>query len=207
MIDEVKNKERMVRGELYYSMSPSLVAERKRCQAACLEYNNAQDMSRRNRVKLLRNILMDTREVPENCEGEPWIEPPIRMDYGWNVKLGKDVFINFNCTILDTCRVEVGSRTLLGPNVSLFAATHPVESSIRQGINGPELGAPIRIGEDCWIGGNVIVLPGVTIGNRCVIGAGSVVTKDIPPDSVAVGNPAKVIKTIDDRSPSTRSTT
>lgn len=108
---------------------------------------------------------------------EPWVEPPIRIDYGFNVKLGQGVFINFNCVIIDTCLVTIGSRTMFGPNVSLFSGTHPLDPALRNGTEGPELGKEIHIGEDCWIGGNVIILPGVTIGKGATIGAGSVVTK------------------------------
>jgi acetyltransferase-like isoleucine patch superfamily enzyme len=127
---------------------------------------------------------------------EPWIEPPLHIDYGTNVKLSPGCFINFNCTILDTCTVSVGARTLVGPNVSFFSGTHPLDPAVRRGIEGPELGKPVIVEDDCWIAGNVIVLPGVTIGRGSTIGAGSVVTKSIPPFSVAAGNPAKVIRKV-----------
>ena len=116
----------------------------------------------------------------------PWIERPIQIDYGTNIRVGSNVFINFNCTILDTCLVSIGSRTLVGPNVSFFSGTHPLDPDLRNGTNGPELGGIITVGEDCWIAGNVIILPGVTIGNGCTVGAGSVVTKvRIPLDRIA----------------------
>ena len=108
---------------------------------------------------------------------EPWIEAPIRVDYGTNVRLGANVFVNFNCTIIDTCLVTIGSRTLIGPNVSFFSGTHPLDPELRNGTKGPELGRQIHVEEDCWIGGNVVVLPGVRIGRGVTIGAGSVVTK------------------------------
>lgn len=110
-------------------------------------------------------------------DSDPWIEPPIRVDYGTNLVLGEGVFINFNATILDTCKVSIGARTLLASNVSLFSGTHPLDPDVRNGTAGPELGGEIVVEEDCWLGGNVTVLPGVRIGRGAVVGAGSVVTK------------------------------
>lgn len=143
----------------------------------------------------------------------PWIEAPIRIDYGTNIKVGSNVFINFNCTILDTCQVTIGSRTLIGPNVSFFSGTHPLDPELRNGTNGPELGGTITVGEDCWIAGNVTILPGITIGAGSTVGAGSVVTKvcctsflvlpyltflqDVPPYHVVAGNPAKIIRKLE----------
>jgi acetyltransferase-like isoleucine patch superfamily enzyme len=139
----------------------------------------------------------DSQEADEKAlELEPWVHGPIHIDYGTNVKLGHGVFINFNCTILDTCEVTVGARTLIGPNVSLYSGTHPEDPILRNGTNGPELGKPIVIEEDVWIGGNVIILPGVTIGKGAVIGAGSVVTKNVPNFWIAAGNPAKAIRRV-----------
>lgn len=113
-------------------------------------------------------------------EDEPWIDGPVRIDYGVNVKLGIGVYINSGFTAIDTCVISIGSRTLLGPNVSLFSGTHPLDPALRNGIKGPESGKEIHIGEDCWLAGNVTVLPGVTIGKGATIGAGSVVTKVSP---------------------------
>lgn len=101
----------------------------------------------------------------------------MHADYGWNIILGQNVFINANSCFLDTCPIKIGSRTLVGPNVHFYAGTHPLDPLVRNGTKGPELGKPITIGEDCWIGGHVIILPGVTIGNGAVVGAGSTVTK------------------------------
>lgn len=129
-------------------------------------------------------------------ETEPWIQSPIHIDYGTNVKVDSGVFINFNCTILDTCLVTIGARTLIGPNVSLYSGTHPEDPILRNGTNGPELGRPIIIGEDVWIGGNAIILPGVNIGRGAVIGAGSVVTKDVPDFWIAGGNPARLFRKV-----------
>ena len=133
------------------------------------------------------SILGDTTPMPPEYadqtldeaqfDDEPWIEPPIHVDYGTNVSLGPDVYINFNCVIIDTCQVTIGARTLLGPNVSIYSGTHPVDPAIRSGTAGPEMGKEIHIGEDCWIGGNVVILPGVRVGKGATVGAGSVVTK------------------------------
>ncbi|KAJ9308401.1 hypothetical protein DTO217A2_2124 [Paecilomyces variotii] len=200
-------KDKMLRGELFHAFTPELVAARARCKHACNRYNNAGDVPRRRLVELWRDIVEDKTPLPEPAadpvqdellfQHEPWVEPPIRIDYGFNVKLGQGVFINFNCVIIDTCLVTIGSRTMFGPNVSLFSGTHPLDPALRNGTEGPELGKEIHIGEDCWIGGNVIILPGVTIGKGATIGAGSVVTKNVPAFHLAVGNPARVIRKIE----------
>jgi len=112
-------------------------------------------------------------------------------------RLGREVFVNFNSTWIDTCTITVGARTLIGPNCSFYSGTHPLDPFVRNGIRGPESGRPISIGEDCWFGGNVVVLPGVTIGRGVTVGAGSVVTKDVPDFVCVVGNPARILKRID----------
>ena len=122
-------------------------------------------------------VTADAEDDAALLEQEPWIEAPLHMDYGFNARLGPNVFINFNCTILDTCLVTIGARTVVGPNVSFFAGTHPLDPLVRNGTKGPEYGKEIHVGEDCWIGGNVIILPGIGIGNGATVGAGSVVTK------------------------------
>lgn len=111
--------------------------------------------------------------------------------------MGKGVFINFNAVFLDTCLITVGARTLVGPNVNFYSATHPLDPAVRNGISGPELGKEIHIGEDCWIGGSVCILPGVVIGRGSVVGAGSVVTKSVPDFTVVAGNPARIIRKIE----------
>ena len=155
-----------------------------------------------------------SEEDEELFAEDPWVEPPIHIDYGTNIELGPNVFINFNATILDTCKISIGARTLLASNVSLFSGTHPLDPEVRNGTKGPELGAEIVIEEDCWLGGNVTVLPGVKIGRGSVIGAASVVTKvqnakifkglitvltsgqDVPPYTVVAGNPARKIRDV-----------
>jgi acetyltransferase-like isoleucine patch superfamily enzyme len=119
------------------------------------------------------------------------------MDYGYNVKLGKGVYINSNACFLDTCMTTIGDRTLVGPNVSFFSATHPLDPALRNGLRGPEMGKPIHVGSDCWIGGNAIILPGVIIGQGSTVGAGSVVTKNVPDFTVVAGNPARIIRKIE----------
>ncbi|KAI1648565.1 trimeric LpxA-like protein [Daldinia loculata] len=186
-VDEGENLARMERGELYYAFTPQLIAERQRCTRILSRLNSAGELSRREIAGYWKEITKDDRPLPPPAATDeeedailheyPWIERPIRMDYGTNVKVGSNVFINVNCTIIDTCTVSIGSRTLVGPNVSFFSGTHPLDPDLRNGTNGPELGKPITIGNDCWIAGNVIILPGVTIGDGCTIGAGSVVTK------------------------------
>lgn len=129
----------------------------------------------------------------------PCTPPPQQLDYPLTPtpRLGKGTYVNFNSTWLDTCLITVGARTLIGPSCSFYAATHPIDPALRNGTRGPEGGKPITIGEDCWFGGNCIVLPGVTIGNGVTVGAGSVVTKDVPDYVVVAGNPARVIKRIE----------
>ncbi|KAF9691714.1 hypothetical protein EKO04_010223 [Ascochyta lentis] len=201
-----ENKQRMARGELYSAFTPELNAERARCKHACARYTNAGEVSRRRLTELFRDIIQDTTALPSPAptpeedaalfEDDPWIEPPLAMDYGYNVRLGKNVFINFNSVFLDTCLITIGDRTLVGPNVSFYSATHPLDPLIRQGTRGPELGKEIHVGQDCWIGGNAIILPGVAIGRGSVVGAGSVVTKDVPDFTVVAGNPARIVRKV-----------
>ncbi|KAJ5590251.1 hypothetical protein N7450_004223, partial [Penicillium hetheringtonii] len=201
-------REKMLRGELFCAFTPDMVAARSRCKYACNRFNNTSDeVPRRRLVELWRDIIDDKTPLPSpltdpiadeaQFKDEPWIEAPIKVDYGFNVKLGAGVFVNFNCVFIDSCPITVGARTLFGPNVNLFAGTHPLDPALRNGTEGPEMGKPISIGEDCWIGGNVIVLPGVTVGRGVTIGAGSVVTKDVPAFHVAAGNPARIIRKIE----------
>lgn len=202
-----ENKRKMLKGELYHAFTPELVRERQRCRDACQRLTDARDPSRRKQVELWRDINGDTSIMPPPLpdpeqdaalfEDEPLIGSPIHIDYGTNVRLGRNVLLNDNCTILDTCLVSIGSRTMVAPNVSFYSATHPLDPQLRNGTRGPELGKEIHVGEDCWIGGGAIVLPGVTIGRGSTVGAGSVVTKDVPPFHVVAGNPARIIRKIE----------
>lgn len=145
------------------------------------------------RLKMLKTI------IGHLGDDEIFIEPPFNIDYGCNISLGKRFYANFNLTILDCSLVTIGNRCMFGPNVSIFAATHETEVQSRR--DNIEYGKPVVIGDDCWIGGNVVILPGVTIGRGCTIGAMSVVSKDIPDFSVAMGQPAKVVKKVQELQP------
>ncbi|KAG2449522.1 hypothetical protein HYH02_005664 [Chlamydomonas schloesseri] len=129
-----------------------------------------------------------------NAASPPFIEPPFRCDYGYNITVGSDVYMNFNCCILDCNRVTIGNRVLFAPNVQVYAATHPLDGHVRNGTQGPEYALPISIGDDVWVGGGAIILPGVSIGSGSVVGAGSVVTRNVEPYTVVAGNPACLIR-------------
>ncbi|KZL75050.1 acetyltransferase [Colletotrichum tofieldiae] len=206
-IDEEENLSRMQRGDLYSAFSPQLVAARRRCGQAVGRLNRAGDLTRREIAEHWKDITNSGQPLPAPGVTEdeedailheyPWIERPINIDYGYNVKVGSNVFINFNCTFIDTCTISIGSRTLVGPNVSFLSGTHPLDGHVRNGTSGPELGKPILIGEDCWLAAGVTILPGVTIGKGCTVGASSVVTKDVPDYHVVAGNPARIIKKLE----------
>ncbi|UKZ81203.1 hypothetical protein TrVFT333_008975 [Trichoderma virens FT-333] len=208
-IDLVENRRRMARGELYWAFTPDLIQDRKKCAKACRRLNTAEDATRRELVEMWKEITGDENALPAKAASEeedealledyPWVEGPLKMDYGYNVELGKNVFVNSNSTWIDTCPIVIGARTLIGPNCSFYSGTHPLDHRVRNGTRGPESGKPIRVGEDCWFGGGVTVLPGVTIGKGAVVGAGSVVTKDVPEGVVVAENPARVLrKTIEE---------
>ncbi|UKZ55434.1 hypothetical protein TrVGV298_009258 [Trichoderma virens] len=208
-IDLAENRRRMARGELYWAFTPDLIQDRKKCAKACRRLNTAEDATRRELVEMWKEMTRDENALPPKAASEdedealledyPWVEGPLKMDYGYNVELGKNVFVNSNSTWIDTCPIVIGARTLIGPNCSFYSGTHPLDHRVRNGTRGPESGKPIRVGEDCWFGGGVTVLPGVTIGKGVVVGAGSVVTKDVPEGVVVAGNPARVLrKTIEE---------
>jgi maltose O-acetyltransferase len=182
-------KEKMIAGEMYDASDPQLVAERRRARDLCRELNLSRDAERDLRRRILTDLLGRVGE-------EAWIEPPFHCDYGSNISLGDKVYFNFDCIILDPAPVVIGSRVQFGPAVQIYTATHPLNAAARSA--GPEFAKPIEIGDDVWIGGGAIVCPGVRIGARSVIGAGSVVTGDIPKDVFAAGNPCRVIRSIDD---------
>jgi len=181
-------KEKMLSGMLYNPNDPELLSERHRARLLFQKINNTSEDHIKERNSLIYEL------IGERGKGL-YIEPPFYCDYGTNIKFGNRVFINFNCCILDVMKVDIGDDVLIGPNVQIYAATHPLDAKTR--ASWLEFAKPVRIGNNVWIGGGAIICPGVTIGNRAVIGAGAVVTKDVPDDVVIGGNPAKIIKKIE----------
>jgi maltose O-acetyltransferase len=185
MTEEAK----MLAGELYRASDPALVAKRTRARELASRYNATGPADGAERLRLLRELLGGAGAGPD-------VEPPFICDYGGFTFLGDQVFINFGCVILDSARVEIGDRTMLGPNVHIYTATHNVEPEVRRA--GLEFALPITIGADVWIGGGAIIGPGVTIGDGATVGAGAVVVRDVAPRTVVAGNPARVIRTVPD---------
>ncbi|KAJ3073116.1 hypothetical protein HDU98_002205 [Podochytrium sp. JEL0797] len=181
-------RRRMMAGELYYAFGKDLLDERVKAKQLCSRLNKMDDVAsdHPDRMDIFKQLLGG---MGEGC----FIESPFRVDYGSNITLGRNVYMNFGCTILDGNKVEIGDNVLIAPNVSFFAATHPTDPLLRTEW-GPELAKPIKIGNDVWIGGNVVICPGVTVGDGVTIGAGSVVTKNVESRVVVAGNPARVIK-------------
>ena len=180
-------KEKMLAGELYNALDEQISNERTKARLLIKKLNGASGDVNETATAILKELI-------PNAGKDLWIQPPFFCDYGYNIEAGERVFFNFNCVVLDVMKVSIGSRTLFGPNVQIYTATHPI--NFKERATGLEFAKPIRIGEDVWVGGSVVICPGVTIGNRCVIGAGSVVTKDIPDDVFAAGNPCKVIRSL-----------
>lgn len=182
-------REKMLAGELYNAADPELTQGRRRARNLLKSFNDSRDEEGDLRQRILAELF---GTVGTNVS----IEPPFFCDYGSNIHIGNDVFFNFNCVILDPAQVEIGSTVLFGPNVQIYTATHPLDYQTRR--TWLELAKPIRIGSDVWIGGSAILGPGITIGDRTVIGAGSVVTKDIPAGVFAAGNPCRVVRELGD---------
>jgi maltose O-acetyltransferase len=183
----LSEKEKMLAGELYDAGNRQLVAERHKARQLLMQLNTSASHDTAGRQALLAELL---GTAGENLS----VEPPFYCDYGYNITTGRNVFINFNCVILDVAPVTLGDNVLLGPNVQLYTALHPLDW--KQRAEGLEYAKPLVIGSHVWIGGGAILCPGITIGDRSIIGAGSVVTRDVPPDTVVAGNPAKVIRVL-----------
>ena len=180
--------DRMLSGGPYSAADAELVALRRRARALARRFNAASDDDPGERERILRELL-------GSVGSGVFVEPPFRCDYGSNIAIGDGSYLNFDCVILDCHRVTIGRRVLLGPGVHLYAATHPIDAGER--ALGPEQSAPIAIGDDVWIGGRAVVLPGVTIGARTTVGAGSVVTRDLPEGVVAGGNPCRILRRLE----------
>lgn len=181
-------KEKMIAGELYLASDQELLKDRENAQLKFQEFNSINELKKNKRNKILRNLI-------GNLGDKYTIEPPFYCDYGYNINIGKNIYINYGCCILDGTFVTIGDNCMFGPNVQIYTATHPLEFRARN--NGKEFSKPITIGDNVWIGGNATICPGVTLGNNVVVGAGSVVTKNFPDDVLIAGNPAKIIKAID----------
>ncbi len=182
-------KTKMLAGELYDPLDPELSRDRQRCRDLCKRLNDSREDQQEERRLILADLF--------GYATDAWIQPPFFCDYGFNITLGSKVFFNFNCVVLDVMRVEIGSNVLFGPSVQIYTATHPVSAAERR--KWLEFARPVSIGSDVWIGGAAIICPGVTIGDRSVIGAGSVVTRPIPADVFAAGNPCRVIRTLNEQ--------
>ena len=178
---------RLQNGMIYNDFDKDLFDRRVAAKKLFRAYNKTDDEEVVLRYQIMQQLF---QKVGENV----WIEPDFKCEFGKNIIIENDVYINFGCVILDCAKVTIGSHTLLGPNVGLYAANHATDANER--INGGCYGKPIHIGKNVWLGGDVKVLPGVSIGDNTIIGTGSIVTKDIPANVIAVGNPCKVIKEI-----------
>lgn len=183
----MNQKERMLAGLPYQAWKDGLAEERLECRKKVYRFNHLDPENQEEADHLLREIFGKTGE-------NIGVEPPIHFDYGKNTEVGDNFFANFNTVILDVAKVTIGKNVMFAPNVSIYTAGHPVHPDSRN--SGYEYGIPVTIGDNVWMGGNAVVLPGVHIGNNVVIGAGSVVTKDIPDNVIAAGNPCRVIREI-----------
>ncbi|MBV7272103.1 sugar O-acetyltransferase [Clostridium sp. PL3] len=182
-------KEKMLNGKPYKSFGEELLNERQYAKEMLFDYNNLRPGEIDKRNEIIKKLFGTTKK-------SFFIEPPFRCDYGYNIFIGENFYANYNCTILDCAKVTIGDNVLFAPNVSLFTAGHPIHFEPRN--EGIEYAFPITIGNNVWIGGGVIINPGVNIGDNVVIGSGSIVTKDIEANSIAVGNPCRVIGKITD---------
>lgn len=177
-------KQKMLAGELYHAGDIELQADQAAAKAWMARFNAASALPAAERRALLRERFAAVGDGAV-------IRPPFHCDYGYNIHLGADVFLNYNCVILDVVEVAIGDGTQIGPAVQIYTADHPRDPQLRR--SGAEFGRPVRIGSNVWIGGGAILLPGVSVGDDALIGAGSVVTRDVPAGATVVGNPARII--------------
>lgn len=180
-------RERMLSGQLYDAGDETLTAARGRAKRLTWRYHQLDPTDWDSRTQILQELLGHLGE-------DSWIEPPFRCDYGTQISIGDHFFANYDCIFLDVAPITIGNQVMFGPRVCLYTAGHPLDAATRN--TGLEFGKPIAIGDDVWLGGNVVVLPGVTIGVGTVVAAGSVVRRDLPPHVLAAGNPCQVLRPI-----------
>lgn len=184
---ELTEKEKMIAGKLYFAGDPELAADRKDARVKLRAIN--QETDKKKREMYVKSAFGGTKK-------RVYIEPTISFDYGYNIFVGENFYCNFHNVFLDICPITIGDNCMFGPNVQLYTASHPLEPGKRN--SGQEFGKPITIGDNVWIGGSCVVVPGVTLGDNVVVAAGAVVTKSFPDNVVVGGNPARILKTIEE---------
>jgi maltose O-acetyltransferase len=182
-------KEKMLSGKLYMLQCNELKNDLLKAKKITRLFNQTTEIEMDNRAKLLKELF---GKIGENIH----IEPPFYCDYGFNITIGNNFYANFDCIILDVNKVVIGNNVFFGPRVCIYTAGHPIDADVRNKLL--EFGKPINIGNNVWLGGNTIINPGITVGNNAVIGSGSVVTKNVPDDVIAAGNPCKILRKITD---------
>lgn len=184
-------KDKMHTGELYLPGDKEIMAEQEVCLERLYDFNMTRPSEMEKRQRMLREMFA---EIGENC----YIEPPFRANWGGrHVHFGKNIYANFNLTLVDDSHIYVGDHTMFGPNVTVASAGHPILPELRE--KAYQYNASVHIGKNCWIGAGVVIVPGITVGNNVVIGAGSIVTKDLPDNVVAVGNPCRILREVNER--------
>lgn len=181
-------KEKMLTGQLYDPSDPQLIKERINARKLTRLFNGTVETEDKKRTELLKELFGST-------EGNIKVEPSLRCDYGYNIHVGANFFVNFNCVFLDVREIRIGDNCMIAPGVHIYTATHPVNPVERN--KGTEYGIPVNIGDNVWIGGSAVINPGVNIGDNVVIASGAVLTKDVPANVIVGGNPARIIKAID----------
>lgn len=182
-------KEKMLAGEMYDPHDSELRQKRMNARRLSRLFNDTTEMDGQDRSDLLKKLLGSTGD---NIH----VEPTIRCDYGFNIHVGNNFYANFDCVFLDVCEIRIGDNCMISPGVHIYTATHPLNAAARN--SGKEFGKPVTIGDNVWIGGRAIITPGVTIGNNAIIAAGSVVTQDVPANTLVGGNPARLIKQVEE---------
>ncbi|WP_210444461.1 sugar O-acetyltransferase, partial [Vibrio crassostreae] len=183
-------KAKMHSQDVYYCDDVDLVAEQTQCLEVLYDFNHTRPSEGDKRQQIMKQLFA---EVGEGC----YIEPPLHANWGRHTHLGNNVYVNFNLTLVDDTDVFIGDNVMIAPNVTIATGTHPISPELR--LKAAQFNVPVRIGNNVWLGAHTVVLPGVTIGENSVIGAGSIVTKDIPANVVAVGNPCRVVREINER--------